>query len=324
MPIDVSVIIPTRNRVRLLAQTLRTVLDQQVDLEVIVVDEASTDATPAWLASLEDPRVSIIRHETPRGLPTARNVGLAAGSGRWVAFVDDDDLWLPTKLLDQLEAADRAGSSWVYGGALDITSEPRLLRITIPAAEQAARLPWANTVPGGGSNVIATRELLDLVGGFDITAPAAEDWDMWIRMWRHIRPAVVSEPVLAYRIHPGNMSRNVENMIVGMRQIEDRYWALRGGAGIDWEDAYRWIGAAALRSGDNAIARRVALAAVRSRHPGSWKRLARALVPVAPRTPEPRAGNGVRLRDRFRPAPVVAWPDGVDIWLREVLDVGTA
>ncbi len=321
MTASVSVVIPTHNRLHLLAQTLHTVLAQDVDLEVIVVDEASSDGTAEWLAGLRDRRVATVRHDEPRGLPTARNVGLSASQGDWVAFVDDDDLWLPDKLAAQLEAARQTGFRWAYGGALDITSEPRLLRVTLPTAAGSARLPWVNAVPGGGSNVVAERKLLEEAGGFDAGLSSAEDWDMWIRLWQLGAPAVVPVPVLAYRIHPGNMSRKVDDMLAAVEVLDRRYRGDRGGEGLDWDDAFRWIGASALRAGDMAAARRVAFAAMRARHPGSWRRLSRALVPLAPRQPVAEADERRTVLDRIRPRAVVPWWPGTESWIRETLQV---
>jgi glycosyltransferase involved in cell wall biosynthesis len=321
----VSVVIPTRDRLDLLAQTVHTVLAQEVDLEVIVVDEASTDGTSTWLASQDDPRLRTVHHDRPAGLPTARNAGIDASRGGWVAFVDDDDLWLPRKLGDQLAAAERAGRRWAFGGALDITGEPRLLRVTVPSSEDANRLLWSNVIPGGGSNVLVRRDLLEAAGGFDPLLPTSEDWDLWIRLSLLSPPAVVPRPVLAYRIHAGNMSRKVDAMIAGMRLIESRYWTERGGEGIDWDDAFRWIGASALRAGDRAAARQIALEAVRAGHAGSLRRLARAAAPVAPRLPvAEHADRGGSVVDRLRPRPVVPWPPGTESWLRRTLQVRAA
>jgi glycosyltransferase involved in cell wall biosynthesis len=114
--VDVSVVLPTRNRRALLAATLRTVFRQRdVSLEVIVVDEGSTDDTPAMLAALPDARVRVLRHETPRGVSVARNHGATEARGEWLAFLDDDDLWAPDKLSRQVQAAVGGGGGW--GGA---------------------------------------------------------------------------------------------------------------------------------------------------------------------------------------------------------------
>ena len=96
---EVSVVVPTHNRSGLLAQTLHSVLWQRgVDLEVLVVDDGSADDTAEMVAGLADPRIRLLRHDHPQGVSAARNRGVAAASGRWLAFCDDDDLWAPDKL----------------------------------------------------------------------------------------------------------------------------------------------------------------------------------------------------------------------------------
>src|SRR4030095_8630203 len=125
---NVSVVVPTRNRSTLLSMTLRSVLrQQQVELEVIVIDEASTDDTAAMLATLGDPRVRVIHHDRPLGVSAARNRGAAEAHGEWLAFVDDDDLWAPDKLARQIQAAETAGRDWAYGGGGDINGRGSLL-----------------------------------------------------------------------------------------------------------------------------------------------------------------------------------------------------
>ena len=107
-------VVPTHNRSRLLTTTLRSVLWQHdVDLEVIVVDDGSTDDTAQVVAGLGDPRIRRVHHPTPQGVSAARNRGIAEATSDWVAFVDDDDLWAPDKLTRQLgsEAAVDARTS---------------------------------------------------------------------------------------------------------------------------------------------------------------------------------------------------------------------
>jgi glycosyltransferase involved in cell wall biosynthesis len=100
---DVTVVIPTHNRKELLDRTLRSVLAQEdVDLSVVVVDDGSADGTEAFVQALADPRVSVVRHPEARGVSAARNTGIARATTTWLAFVDDDDLWAPTKLRAQL------------------------------------------------------------------------------------------------------------------------------------------------------------------------------------------------------------------------------
>src|SRR5688572_3616095 len=105
---DVSVVIPTRNRWELLSTgALPSALAQEgVEVEVHVIDEGSSDATSQELERLNEPRVHVIRHDRPHGVAQARNAGIAAARGQWVAFLDDDDIWAPQKLRRQIDTAD--------------------------------------------------------------------------------------------------------------------------------------------------------------------------------------------------------------------------
>jgi len=101
----VSVVIPAFNRAAILPQSAGSVLAQTMgDLELIIVDDFSTDATAEVAFSLNDSRVMLVRHETNRGVSAARNSGAAAATGRYLAFLDSDDTWLPEKLAIQVAA----------------------------------------------------------------------------------------------------------------------------------------------------------------------------------------------------------------------------
>ena len=95
----VSVVLPTFERWPLLLRALTSVLDQtDVDLEVLVIDDCSSDGTPARLGAIADPRLRVLRQETNQGVARARNRAIEAAQGEWVAFLDDDDFWAPTCL----------------------------------------------------------------------------------------------------------------------------------------------------------------------------------------------------------------------------------
>ena len=124
---DVSVVIPTRDRPGLLAHTLRTVLWQEdVDAEVLVVDDGMGSDTSAVLERLGDSRVHLLRNSGPPGVSGARNSGIAAAKGHWIAFLDDDDLWAPGKLRAQLSVAEEAGADWVYAGDVTVDEDLRV------------------------------------------------------------------------------------------------------------------------------------------------------------------------------------------------------
>ena len=226
---EVSVVIPTHDRSHFLALTLASALWQEnVDLEVIVVDDGSRDATGEIVAALHDPRVRLIRHETPEGVSSARNDGIDEAGGAWVAFLDDDDLWAPAKLRAQLRAANGAGSAWAYTGVVKIDERQRVIGGRPPPSPQEvfARLGRWNLVPGGCSGVIAAREVLTAVGQFDRRLVNLADWDLWIRLARTGPPACAPDPLVAYRLHRRQASLDVSLILREADLIDGRYGQL--------------------------------------------------------------------------------------------------
>ena len=241
-----SVVVPTHNRSDLLLQTLASVIAQVgVDLEIVVVDDGSTQDVAGAIATLAEDRIRVVRNERPVGVAGARNRGIEHARGEWIGFVDDDDLWAPDKLGSQLEALEATGRRWAYTGAVNITAAGEVIggAPPPPPEEVAASLPRRNTVPGGGSSVVAARSLIDEVGVFDPSLYNTEDWDMWIRMARAGVPAWVPRPLLAYRVHATNASLNVAEIISGAREIERRY-----GGPVDMTELRRHTARIQLRS----------------------------------------------------------------------------
>jgi len=244
---DVSIVVPTRNRSALLSRTLRSALRQErVDFEVIVVDEASNDETPALLAGLDDHRVRVLRHDIPRGLSAARNHGAEHAHAEWLAFLDDDDLWAPDRLFRQLSAARESGRDWAYTGSVNI-ADGRIVRISpAPSEEEVmATLPRFPILPGGGSNVIVRRETFTQVGPFETRlVSGGEDWELWIRLAKHGWPAGVREPLMAKRIHSANMFGETDRIVRATTVIETLH-----DAPIDWGRMYPWLAERYLREG---------------------------------------------------------------------------
>jgi glycosyltransferase involved in cell wall biosynthesis len=219
---DVSVVIPTRNRSGLLAVTLRSALAQRgIGFEVIVVDEASSDDTQAVIGSFNDPRIRVIRHDTPQGVSVARNRGIDEARGAWLAFLDDDDLWAPDKLARQLSTARACGAHWVYVGHVNINYRYQVTGGAPPLPPELllSELPQHNVVPGGCSGVLVSREALERAGRFDVSFQPMADWDLWLRLARVGTPAHVPQPLVAYRLHGAQMSLN------GAR-VEEEFWRL--------------------------------------------------------------------------------------------------
>jgi glycosyltransferase involved in cell wall biosynthesis len=305
----VTVVIPTRGRSRLLALTLRGVVRQRdVDFEVVVVDDGSTDDTAAMVKGLEAARVRLLRHDRPRGVSAARNTGIAAARGEWVAFLDDDDLWAPEKLALQLEAADAAHRAWVYAGHAEVDDRLRVIAGASPAPpEQVTELLGRyNAVPAGASNVAVRADALARGGPFDEQLTNNEDWDMWIRLARLGPPAWVPKPLVALRLHAGNASWNTARMLQELQVIERRY-----GIAADRAAHYRWAAWVALRTGRRGEALRHYGQAVRS---GDLKSLARVVMAAA------RPGVANLRADRLaRLAAGQPWGEAAQAWLDELV-----
>ena len=201
-----SVVIPTRDRWSLLSRALGSVLGQEgVELEVLVVDDGSTDETPARLAAMEDPRVRVLRQSINQGVARARNRGIAEARGEWVAFLDDDDFWAPTCLREHLESIVDAGASWGYGASISVDRNgARRIMLPAPPEQLAAGILDLN-VAGPPSSATVRRDLLEEVGCFDDQLSVIADWDLWVRLSRHGDAARCEKPLVAYWEHEAAM-----------------------------------------------------------------------------------------------------------------------
>ena len=227
--------------------TLRSVLRQRdVNLEVIVVDEASTDDTPAMLAALHDSRVRVIRHDTPSGVANARNRAAAEAHGDWLAFVDDDDLWAPEKLVCQLQAAEQLGRDWAYTGGVVINMHGQILRVQrpLPPEEIVKALLRYHALPGGGSNIVVRRQAWQRAGPFDTRLRNTEDWEMCIRLAKQGPPAWVCSPLIARRLHHSNATLDLSEIVRGTQLIEAVHHTT-----ADWGTLHRWFAHSCLRAG---------------------------------------------------------------------------
>jgi glycosyltransferase involved in cell wall biosynthesis len=302
----VSVVVPTRDRAGLLPRTLCSVLAQQdVDVEVLVVDDGSRDGTRAAVSALLDDRLRYLRHEQPQGVSAARNSGVGAATGTWVAFLDDDDLWAPRKLAAQLELA--AGHGWAVSGAVCVNDELAVLSVEAPLPPQriADEVERWNAVPAGASNVLVRAEVLRSVGPFDVRLRHMSDWDLWIRLARQGLPAVVPRPHVAYRMHLA--SATVETGYDAAEPLAElAVIAARYGVPVDRAAVHRWIGWSARRAGRRAPAAAAYLRAVAAGDFVSLLRASAALV-------HPALSLSLLRRRREDP-----WSSEAHAWLRDL------
>lgn len=199
--VEASVVVPTKNRAHFLKTTLADVMNQVgVDAEVIIIDDGSDPDDAAAYRQLESDRVRVFRLEQSRGPGGARNVGIQAAQGEWLAFLDDDDWWAPHKLRSQIDAAKAVGARWAWCGAccLDDAGEVLMVQAAPTPEEVAHALPSGNVIPAGASNVVAARELVLQIGGFDDRFFHLDDWDCWLRLSQQDPGVAVDEPNVAY------------------------------------------------------------------------------------------------------------------------------
>ncbi len=304
---EITAIVPTHNRSNLLKQTLRSVVSQRgVDLEVVVVDDGSTDDVAAVVGALEDQRIRLIRHDRPMGVSTARNHGAKVAKGDWLAFCDDDDLWSPDKLARQLAAAAEARRTWSYGGAVHINVTHRVTSGAPPPTPDrlVERLPSANLMPGGSSNAIVKGDMFRKAGEWDPELVNLADWDLWIRLAQLGTPACVEDPLVGYRIHSGNASANIPLILREARVLDGRY-----DHRVDFGELHNYLAWVCLRLGRRRLAlAHFARAAFRGEIAGVF-RSASAIV---------RAQLKTMLRDPtpFNPNP--AWCQRAEAWVAEL------
>ncbi|KYC39250.1 glycosyl transferase family A [Scytonema hofmannii PCC 7110] len=211
----VSVIVPAYNAERTILQTVLSIQKQSLsDLEIIIINDGSTDKTVELLNTVQDPRLKIFNYENG-GLPVARNRGISHATGEYVAFIDADDLWTPDKLESQLAALEKhpdAGVAYSWTRFMDEKAETYHLSTPIyfEGDVYANLLVW-NFI-ASGSNPLVRREAIKDVGEFDATLRSAEDWDYWLRLARRWHFAVVPKAQVLYRKSSGAMSSKIDVM----------------------------------------------------------------------------------------------------------------
>lgn len=225
----VGVIIPTHNRAHSLPAALESVLAQTWrDLEVLVVDDASTDGTADYLAGVPDPRVRHLRLDRSRGAGGARNAGLKAMNNEWIAFQDSDDQWAPDKLEKQmnLAMADPVVGFVYCRCRRSSGSTPYLFP---PLHVRALSGHIFETMLGG--NLVSTqtalvrRACIDERGLFDETLPPLEDWEFFLRLSRNVAAAFVDEVLVEAPFSPDSISKRDREFIASFEAILERYAA---------------------------------------------------------------------------------------------------
>jgi glycosyltransferase involved in cell wall biosynthesis len=202
----ISVVIPTYNRLELLKQTVDSVRNQTfTHFEIIVVDDGSSDGTSEWLDQQED---LIVIHQANSGIATSRNNGIARSRGKWVAFVDHDDLWDPGKLQVQadfiLERPDHALVAVRHvrlGSAYRSPKRPRWIKGDLLV--EVYSKSFIHT-----SSVVIRKDALEEIGGFPSRYRFADEFHVWLELAAHHPIAFYDQPMVFIRFYESNTSHN--------------------------------------------------------------------------------------------------------------------
>ena len=195
----ISVIVPLYNRREEIGRAIASALRQtRAPHEIVVVDDFSRDGSAEAVAALNDKRVRLLRHERNQGAAAARNTGIAAAEGEWIALLDSDDEWRPEKLasqLDALHAAHDAPAAGVTGYVIrDYRTAEERTFAPRPVDATLAALVWGCPL-GVGSTLLARRSVFAEIGAFDADLPRLEDWEWLMRYLPAHRLGVVPQPL---------------------------------------------------------------------------------------------------------------------------------
>ena len=214
----VSVIIPTKNRCRLLVRAIESVWEQTwKNMEVIVVNDNSTDDTAAVLEEKYGERITVFHNKESQGGAVARNQGIAQAKGKYIAFLDDDDTWVAEKTETQINALElNPAASVITCSYYSIHANGRknIVRVSFNP-----ELLLQDNYLGGASMYLATKENLEKIGGFTPGLRSGQDWDLLIRLYEIGQIQVTDIPLVNYYEHNEARITNLMSSYLGRRDI---------------------------------------------------------------------------------------------------------
>jgi len=222
----VSVIIPSKNRPDYVIQALDSVLAQTYkNIEIIVVDDGSTTPLEPLLRERYGRQLAFVRHEQSLGASAARNAGAQYSSGEFVAFLDDDDLWLPCKIEKQMKIfLDLTHDYGVVYCGYDFLVESKTIERNNKYCDSSELYPLSlKGCPVGSPTPIIRKSFFNTVGGFDVDLKALEDWAFWIKLSKVCRFHQIKESLALYRVHGAQITSSVESNINARVKIFKKY-----------------------------------------------------------------------------------------------------
>ncbi|MFC6722080.1 glycosyltransferase family 2 protein [Halobacteriaceae archaeon SHR40] len=240
--VDISVVIPTYNRADSIEQAIDSALGQSLsDIEVIVVDDGSTDATAETVSRINDQRLTFIQHKKNKGGSAARNTGIDHASGKYIAFLDSDDTWKATKLEKQLNLLKARSDDWVaaYCDFRQTRSNPlvevvdNLVRrpTGLEGGEELINMIFLRKFAhGGASTLLVKADAVERLDGFDPSFQRHQDLEFLVRLLQIGKLAYVSE-TLVYKHDTGNPP--VETTRAAMNHFNETFADTIASRGLD-------------------------------------------------------------------------------------------
>jgi glycosyltransferase involved in cell wall biosynthesis len=204
MDYTVSIILPTYNGARYLLEAIDSCLTQTYEsLELIVVDDCSTDETPSILARVDDKRVKRLRNATNQGLPRSLNIGFNASKGNYLTWTSDDNLFAPRAIEKMVSYLDEhAEVAFVYADHWNIDLAGRTIgQVCFGPPSSTGELTCL-----GMCCFLYRRIVYETIGDYDPSAALAEDYDYWLRVRQHFKMRHIDEHLYHYRLHPTSLT----------------------------------------------------------------------------------------------------------------------
>ncbi len=227
----VSVVIPTHNRSRCIERAMSSVLAQTyADFEAIVVDDGSTDDTVRVVEryARKDSRIRLIQHDRRKGAQAARNTGIFAATGKWIAFLDSDDEWVPEKLEWQSKEIARMAKPCVIHGAGWIQKEQENTREIFPMPRLNGFV-YKELLAHPGTLypcILVPKKNLAEIGFLDEKTPSYQEWDISIALAKQLDFVFIDKPLMIYHVHGGDtISKNRVKEAEGWQYIVEKYSA---------------------------------------------------------------------------------------------------
>lgn len=220
----VSVILPTYNRAHLICRAIQSILAQTFgDFELIVVDDGSTDNTEEIVKNFNDKRIKYIKCKENKGASTARNTGIKASKGEYIAFQDSDDEWLQEKLEKQVEillhSPPEVGVA--YTGIFRIEDDKKIYIpagcFTLKEGKIHSELLKENFV--GTPAVLIKKQCFERIRYFDEKLPALEDWELWIEISKYYEFRYINKPLVYSYYTPSSVNVNQNNALKALQMI---------------------------------------------------------------------------------------------------------